>query len=90
LGETVPNEEIVLGERTAGLLAPSEDLGIGAAGEHAGAEGRVGDAEVRAATAIKSDAEILVECRGKIAAGVQSDLIDHAGEVDQAADLGIG
>lgn len=89
-GETVPDEQIVLGEGAAGLLAPSEDLGIGAAGEHAGAEGRVGDAEVRAATTIKSDTEILLKSRGKIAAGVQADLIDHAGKVDQTADFDVG
>jgi hypothetical protein len=45
---------------------------------------------VRAATAIQRDAEILLESRGKIAAGVKADLADHAGKVDQAADFDVG
>jgi len=70
--------------------APREDFVVSAALQDAGAKGGILDAQESAAPAIGAGTKVGVKVRSQAAGGVEADLVEHPGEVDDAASLVVG
>lgn len=92
--ETVPDLALFIGVRAAVLLGPRErgfgGRGMGGIGEDEGGEGVVADAKKREAAVIEAIAETGDVIGRELAGGAQVDLVDHAAEINEAADLEVG
>ena len=92
--EAVPDVAFFVGAGGAEGVGLGEDLLVGATGEGEGVDAGVGDAEEAAAASVEGVelgvAEIGDVVGGELAGGVEADLIEHAGEVDEAACLHVG
>src|ERR1019366_81356 len=93
--ETIPNVALLVGARAAALVAPREELlVVNAAVQHARLQ--FGETHPQKSTAARVEharfavAEIRDVVRRKFSSGVEPDFVEHAAEIDQAADFGVG
>jgi len=86
----VPDVDFLVGRFAAVGETPFEDVDVFAAEFHAGDEVLVFHAEEAATATVKARAEIFVVIGGQFALCVETDFVEHATEVDDAADRVVG
>lgn len=85
--EGSPNELVGIVQGAAVLFTPGEDLGIGAALEHALLDRFVGEVEELGAGGVLAFAEVGAEFFPELAGGLKTDFGQHAGEINEAVDV---
>jgi len=91
--EAVPHVAFLVGPRRAVAMGPRDELLVGGSSEYLIPEVGVLDAKKTAAAAIEDEelgvTEVgLVDC-GQLPTGVEANLVEHAAEINEAADLGV-
>ena len=88
--EAVPDVAFFVGARGAVGVRPVQDGFVGLAGERAGRDLRIGNAEETAAASVERElvlAEVLCVIRRELTGGVQANLVQHPSEIDETPDF---
>ena len=85
--ELIPDHAVRVVQRAALRLAPGEDFLVAATFQHALPERGIVDVQEAGAPTVGALSEIGVKILAQLAARVPADLVEHAGEIEQAINL---